>query len=712
MKGKLRVTMGKKIMAMIIAMAVTLCGTALFVSYRTYRGRTTEFYVQLAHNAAATLASQLTPEELDHYYETLEMDDRYYEIQNFIADLVANNNVEYLYVVRPHGIGVTFLFDSDMEAGENGDYTSGGYCALGTYVDLAGEFAENLDRLLDGEEVSPIVQKDPSYGWLMTAMAPVCYEDGSMAGYVMADVSMNAVVQEQQHFLLYSGSLLAALTLVFAAAYLVVIRRSFIQPVQQLTQAALKYEGGEGNKVFRQVEIRNNDELKSLADAFRMMLVEINLNSVEQQELAVREQRLESELQLAKELNVSLLPKALPQRSGGYPFEVQGNLEQGQELSCCFYDYFLMDGERLCVLLGEVPGHGTPQVIYTVMAQATIKSQMRSGQTLAAAIAAANQQLYEVGGGLSIQVMAGVLEWNTGCFSYINAGQRPLLLMRSQEYYEWGRTLSYAPLGQSENVLYRVEELKLRQGDRLFFHTRGLSEIRDRSGVPFSQEQLRIALNEKQNRLGDLNSQLHSLKAAAGAYAGRSSAIEGYAILALEYRRRDKAQAHCLLTPNAAGSAALADFLRGQFEINGVSKGQAAQLIVLSDELFTLCCRRAPRDGRIMAECAMPPGEDLTILRLRGDFGGISPLEQLEDEAAEHAAAFITNHCDRTLFEHTESVDNITVLKRLALGTRSKEGILYEAKSEVFPGEETDDPDRAAERNAEPGGHRGELLDL
>ena len=105
MRGKLRLTLGQKIVAMIVAMAVTLCATALFVSYRTYQGRTTEFYTQLAHNAAATLASQLTPEELERYYRTQEMDERYYEIQGFISDLAASSNVEYLYVVRPTGWG-------------------------------------------------------------------------------------------------------------------------------------------------------------------------------------------------------------------------------------------------------------------------------------------------------------------------------------------------------------------------------------------------------------------------------------------------------------------------------------------------------------------------------------------------------------------------------------------------------------------------------
>ena len=75
-----------------------------------------------------------------------------------------------------------------------------------------------------------------------------------------------------------------------------------------------------------------------------------------------------------------------------------------------------------------------------------------------------------------------------------------------------------------------------------------------------------------------------------------------------------------------------------------------------------------------MAECAMPPGEDLAILRFRGDFGGLSPLEQLEETTAEHAVAFIKMHCDRVLFEHTESLDSITVVKRLVLDTQKERG--------------------------------------
>ena len=665
MKGKIRFTLGKKMVIMILAMSVILSGTALFVSYQTYQSRTMEFYTQLGHNVVATLASQLDPDDLDRYFETGEMDENYYQIQSFIMDLVESNNVEYLYVVRPHGVGVTFLFDSDMEMGENGDYSSGGYCALGTYVELEGAFAENLDNLLAGLEVDPIVEQDPSFGWLMTTMAPVLHEDGTVAGYVMADIDMSEVIQEQRNYLIYAGSLLAGLTVVFAVVYLVLVRRSFIRPIQQLTEAAQGYEGGENKKAFSAVKIHSNDELRTLSDAFRMMLVEIDLNNMEQKELAVREQRLDSELQLANELNLSMLPKALPQREGGYPFEVQGRIYQGRELSCCFYDYFLLEGDRLCLMVGEVPGSGIPQVLYTAMAQATIKSQLRTGQPLAEVMTSANRQLYEMSDRMSFPVLVGVLDSVTGRFSCISAGQRAPLLMRGQDRYEWVEDLAYAPLGESENVVYQVMELELRQGDRMFFYTDGLYQIRDEKGKAFGQDRLRMALNERSSREAELERQLQYVSDTGGAYAARLDQTSGYAMLALEYRRRDRAQAHCILPARAEGNSQLMDFLRGQLTANQIPDRQMALLIVVADELFTLCRLQSEPDSRFMAECAIAPDGGLVTLRLKGNMGGRHPLDRTEGEASEHAASFIRKACDQVLFEHGRDMDTVMVVKQM-----------------------------------------------
>ena len=175
-KRKRNQSFGKQLTILIALISVVLGAVAVTVSYRVYSGEITKYYDKTGVSLVKTLASQLTADDLDHYYAVQTMDDRYYKIQDFILSLVNNNDVEYLYVVRPNGTGVTFLFDSDLKTGEDGNYYAGGNCSLGTYVELAGPFAKITDQLLAGKEVKPIIAHDATYGWLMTAMCPVLHD--------------------------------------------------------------------------------------------------------------------------------------------------------------------------------------------------------------------------------------------------------------------------------------------------------------------------------------------------------------------------------------------------------------------------------------------------------------------------------------------------------------------------------------------------------
>lgn len=665
MKRKFRVTLGTQIVIMILTMSIVLCATALFVNYYTYKNRMMGIYEEMGENLSRTLLSRVQPEELDRYYETLERDDRYYEIQRFITDLAENNDVEYLYVVRPNGAGVTFLFDSDMELGENMDYLTGGYCALGTYVEVEGGFAENLDKLLAGEPVEPIVQEDPAYGWLMTTVTPVLHDNGTMAGYVMVDISMGAVMREMRDFLFTCGGLLAAITLVFVGVYLLLARRSIILPVRQLTGVAESYTGGKDDLAMKRLKIKGSRELRTLADAFRFMLAEIRVNSLEQQELAAQEQRLANEVELAKELNQAMLPKGLPERKEAYPFQVRGLTRQGGGTAGCFYDYFMLDRNRLCVLIGETPGSGVAQALYTVMGKTTIKSHLVSGLSLTETMSAANRQMYEMGSELYLNVLVGVLDGTTGHFSCINAGQRDPLIMRSGNQYKWLDSFSFAPLGQNENVLYRGLELDLSQGDRLLLRTEGLDAIQGQDGRAFSDGKLRIVLNEEKVREAELAPQLQLISQAGADYGAGGGRIKGYALLALEYLRRDAAQAHCVVTPDAAGAAELEGFLRGQLQANRIAGRWAAQMLVLGDEAFALCRRGAEPDQRFLAECSVSQEERTMVLRLSGSLNGRNPLDG-DDEGTRHAVDFIRKNCEYVSFEHGASKDTVILVRRLA----------------------------------------------
>ena len=111
----------------------------------------------------------------------------------------------------------------------------------------------------------------------MTAMTPVLHEDGTMAGYVMADISMNDVMNTRQTFLITLVALLSAVAVVFLVAFLVILRRMVVRPIDQLTQATGAFiqnnedELAAGTATVNVPAIRTGDEVELLADSFRKM---------------------------------------------------------------------------------------------------------------------------------------------------------------------------------------------------------------------------------------------------------------------------------------------------------------------------------------------------------------------------------------------------------------------------------------------------------
>ena len=657
MKRNTSFTLGKKLLLMVLLVSLILSAAALAASYWAYLRDTRALYGRFGESIAKTFASQLDLEELDGYAQRGLEDDRYQEIQSALEAAAKEGGVARLDIVRPQENGLLILFST-------GEADTEGRESLGDIRPLDNDLADALADMRAGGAVDPVTWRDGELGWRMMTAAPVPQADGGAAAYVVAELDMGPAIQEERGFLLGIGSLLAVLAAGLIVAYMLVIRRSFIQPIRLLTKAAQDYEGGENKSTFTKVKIKSHDELRTLSDAFRMMLVEIDLNNFEQKELAVREQKLEIELQLANELNSSMLPKELPQREQGYEFDVHGLLCSGREVEYDFYDYFMLDQDRLCVIIGAVPGEGIPQALYTVMAQTAIKSQLRSGLPLAAAMTAANSQLHEMSGTFVLHALVGVLDGMTGKFSCINAGQEVPLLMRSQDWYEWVQAPPYAPLGQNENVVYQVLELELHQGDRMFFHTQGLGEIQDQQGRAFSEEQLRAALNLSESRGLDLVRQLEFIRDEAAAYSSRVQ-VDGYAMLTLEYRRKDRAMAHCVLTAGPEGERKLMSFLRGQLKANGYTGRRQAETAVLADELFVLCCQQAEPDARFLAQCAIPEGENLIVLRLKGPMGAQNPLESTKGDSAARAAKYITQNAQRVTFESRDGMDVVTLTKKM-----------------------------------------------
>ena len=545
MKGQrnIRFSMGKKLAAILVLTGIILSATAIWVSYQTFSRSMTEYYNIMGSNVVQTLASQLDPDALDRYYETSEMDTEYYEIQNFIRDMVESNDVVYLYVVRPHGTGVTFLFDSDMEMGDGGGYDSGAYCALGSYTELFGEFAKNLDKFLTGEYVEPIIQDDPAYGWLMTASTPVLHEDGTMAGYVMADISMNEVMTTQQMFLIGLAGLMVVITAVLLFLFLLLLRRKVIRPIDLLTRATGDFiqsneeELAAGTAAVNVPDIRTGDEIQLLADSFRKMEEDMISYLREFMKAAAEKERIGAELNVATQIQADMLPRIFPAFPEREEFDIYATMNPAKEVGGDFYDFFLVDDDHLAVVIADVSGKGVPAALFMVIAKTLIKNHAQNRETPGDVFTHANEQLCEGNdAGLFVTAWMGVLEISTGRFVYVNAGHNPPLLKRAGGEFEWLKSRPGFVLAGMEGVRYRENTLELAPGDCLYLYTDGVTEATSASQELYGEARLQAALNGARDL--PVHQLLPRIKADIDAFVGDAEQFDDITMLGLYYHTK------------------------------------------------------------------------------------------------------------------------------------------------------------------------------
>ena len=165
--------------------------------------------------------------------------------------------------------------------------------------------------------------------------------------------------------------------------------------------------------------------------------------------------------------------------------------------------------------------------------------------------------------------------------------------------------------------------------------------------------------------------------------AGPAMLLAG-GILLLHRGRPVTLRATCaLLLPLLAGALFHTIFAGGDYALNGwgvlknlwtaglalkaggAVSGLLAEAAVLADELFVLCCQQAEPDARFLAQCAMPEGENLMVLRLKGPMGAKDPLKSAQGDSAARAAEYVVQNTQRVTFESRDSMDVITVTKQL-----------------------------------------------
>jgi serine phosphatase RsbU (regulator of sigma subunit)/CHASE2 domain-containing sensor protein len=255
---------------------------------------------------------------------------------------------------------------------------------------------------------------------------------------------------------------------------------------------------------------------------------------------AQREQsaRIAGELEAAQRIQTGSLPR-LDLLRGDRRIELHATLVPAREVGGDLYDFFLLDPDRLFILIGDVAGKGLSASIFMAVSKALYKSAMLRapradiGDIMSVANAEVSRDNPEM---LFVTVFAAILDLRSGALSYCNAGHdNPYRLRPAQRELRRIEDGDGPPLCALADFAYRGAQCQLATGELLCLMTDGVAEAQNAAGALYGQVRVQQVLAELNEHAASAREVVARLHADVLAFAGNAEVADDLTILALRW---------------------------------------------------------------------------------------------------------------------------------------------------------------------------------
>ena len=296
----MKLSLGGKIVFLIVLVGVILSGTCIFVSGAVNRSTMEKEYFITADSMAATVAATIDGDSMQRITEKV------IELYNVSENKISNDqqeNPDYQTYVSQY---LPLMEDEDYIAireqlrkiqdvseidcaytvfGNSEDMTMI-YIVDGAYEDIVpiGSFdiadEEDYPYLNHPEQGIPAVISDtPEYGFLVTSCVPIYTSNGDIVCFAAVDLNMNDVIAKENRFLLILAGILLFLTAIICILCILYVRDKIVKPINMLSEAAGQYgqkHSGTIHHEFSTITIHTGDELEILLGSMVQMEKDID----------------------------------------------------------------------------------------------------------------------------------------------------------------------------------------------------------------------------------------------------------------------------------------------------------------------------------------------------------------------------------------------------------------------------------------------------
>ncbi|HKJ39147.1 MAG TPA: SpoIIE family protein phosphatase [Anaerolineales bacterium] len=210
------------------------------------------------------------------------------------------------------------------------------------------------------------------------------------------------------------------------------------------------------------------------------------------QEQLIEKERLERELQVAAEIQMSILPDIMPSPDG---YDFGGRILPARQVGGDFYDVFEVGENKFGVVIGDVADKGVPSAIFMARAHALIIAEADDVTPPDVVMRMVNEHITRFEKSTQfVTALFGILDTSTGEFSYARAGHEPPLLLTADGDVQRLPHKSGMALGLWENITLDENSLILPKGSLFVMFTDGMTDCRNPKGEPFGLERIKLAM--------------------------------------------------------------------------------------------------------------------------------------------------------------------------------------------------------------------------
>jgi sigma-B regulation protein RsbU (phosphoserine phosphatase) len=213
--------------------------------------------------------------------------------------------------------------------------------------------------------------------------------------------------------------------------------------------------------------------------------VAIIIEKVELHDQLIEKKRLQAQLEIARQVQLELLPPSDPKVAG---FDISAYIFPTEEVSGDYYDWVKMSEDQIGIVVADAVGKGIPAALLMSFLRASLRSGVQIGYAPHIALSKVGNLLWDsVEDNQFVTAIYGILDATNKTFVYSNAGHNPPLLIKPNGEY---RFVEYGdlPLGMFQNTHYHQHFIKFDNNQLLVLYTDGITESANENGEEYGQE--------------------------------------------------------------------------------------------------------------------------------------------------------------------------------------------------------------------------------